>query len=233
MTLLVAVNLGDCAIIAADKKEIFILDDIITPLNEDADKIVNTGIGLMTGSGYVDLLNKVKTTVAESAINHTDQILSCILKERATIQESIILNKRQKSELLNKTGWLFSYCTTVNNNPTLRIALYHPSISEVSFNIIRNDTTKIIFPSDIDSNHANTYTDFMTSNMKSLEDGEFQDIISHNVNLVLELMNTISKISETVSNKCDIGLVFSNNDMKIANTVNINSAHINFIPTHS
>ncbi|MFK5913600.1 MAG: hypothetical protein QM484_04425, partial [Woeseiaceae bacterium] len=71
MTLLVAINLGDYAIIAADKKEVVIFDDCILPVHESANKVVDVGIGLMTGSGYVKLLESVKTAIKEQNIDNT------------------------------------------------------------------------------------------------------------------------------------------------------------------
>jgi len=121
MTLLVAINLGGLAIIAADKKEVLIQDGEIYPLHESAEKIIDTGIGLITGSGYVSLLHDVKTEVSNETISNTDQILSIILRNREAIQRNLFLNENQKSQLLDKTGWLLSYRTIVDELPKLRV----------------------------------------------------------------------------------------------------------------
>ena len=112
MTILIALNLGELAIITADKKEVLINNGIIYPLNEEANKIIDTGIGLITGSGYVSLLNRVKSTVLHETITDTDQILSIIFKGRRAIQDNNSVSESDKCELLGKTGWLLSYRTT-------------------------------------------------------------------------------------------------------------------------
>ena len=53
MTLLVTIHLDDFAIIASDKKEVIKLNDVVIPHHENAEKIIGTGIGLITGSGYL------------------------------------------------------------------------------------------------------------------------------------------------------------------------------------
>ena len=149
MTLLATIHLDKFAIIASDKKEVFIANDIIVSRNENAEKIIYTGIGLITGAGYVELLSKVKKKVATSEITHTDQIMEIILNERAVIKNSPFSTDDQKKELLEKSGWLLTYRTMLENSPCLRVALYHPSIDEYHFAISQENTSKVLFPSEV------------------------------------------------------------------------------------
>lgn len=233
MTLLVALNLGELAIIAADKKEVLIKDGNIYPLNESAEKIIDTGIGLITGSGYVTLLDRVKEKVSSNPISNTDQILSIIIGEREEIQGSFLLSDAQKSELLDKTGWLFSYRTMVADLAKLRVALFHPSISSTNLSIIEENTSKILFPSDMDEKLVSSYVERLNNEIKLTSEGDIQEAISHNVSLVLNLIHSISQVSQTVSESCDIGLALENGENYIATSVSKDTRELSFVPIHS
>lgn len=229
MTLLVTINLDDFAIIASDKKEVIKLNDAFIPYHERAEKIVETGIGLITGSGYVGLLNSVKQRVAEEEITHTDQILEIIKNERKLIRNAIWYTDYQKNEFLNFTGWLLSYWTIVDNVQKLRIALYHPSVEENYFAIIEENTSKAIFPSDLIPENVEKYSNFLSNSFQKLNDlPDINQNITHNVKIILVLMNEISKVSETVSKTCDIGLVFKAGDMLMAKDVSVDISNFSF-----
>lgn len=229
MTLLVSINLDDFAIIASDKKEVIKLNDAFIPYHERAEKIVETGIGLITGSGYVGLLNSVKQRVAEEEITHTDQILEIIKNERKLIRNAIWYTDYQKNEFLNFTGWLLSYWTIVDNVQKLRIALYHPSVEENYFAIIEENTSKAIFPSDLIPENVEKYSNFLSNSFQKLNDlPDINQNITHNVKIILVLMNEISKVSETVSKTCDIGLVFKAGDMLMAKDVSVDISNFSF-----
>ena len=229
MTLLVTIHLDDFAIIASDKKEVIKPNDVFIPYHEHAEKIVETGIGLITGSGYVGLLNAVKQRVAEEEITHTDQILEIIKNERKLIRNAMWYTDYQKNEFLNYTGWLLSYWTIVYKVQKLRIALYHPSVEENYFAIIEENTSKAIFPSDLIPENVEIYSNFLSNSFQKLN--ELPDInqnITHNVKIILALMNEISKVSETVSKTCDIGLVFKAGDMLMAKDVSVDTPNFSF-----
>ena len=229
MTLLVTIHLDDFAIIASDKKEVIKLKDVVISHHENAKKIVGTGIGLITGSGYLGLLNAVKQRVAEEEIIHTGQILEIIKNERELIKNTMRYTNYQKKEFLNVTGWLLSYRTIVNKVPNLRIALYHPSIDENHFAIIEENTSRAVFPSDLIPENVEKYSNFLSHSFQKLD--ELSDInqnITHNVKIILDLMNEISKVSETVSKTCDIGLVFKGGDVLMTKDVSVDTPNFSF-----
>lgn len=228
MTLLASIHLDDYAIIASDKKEVVKLNGLIVPVHEEAEKIVITDIGLITGSGYVDLLDAVKKRVASEGINHTDKIMEIIKGERDRIKNSIFCDDDQINELLNYSGWLFSYFTVIENSQCLRIALYHPTIDENHFCIIRENSCKVIYPSDVDPANIVQFSNYLNENIGTLE--KIPDInqnLSYNIKLILLLMDEISRLSSTVSKTCDIGVVFKKGEMLLAKNVSIETP--NFI----
>lgn len=228
MTLLATIHLDDYAIIASDKKEVVKINGLIVPSHEEAEKIVITDIGLITGSGYVELLNAVKKRVSSEEINHTDKIMEIIKGERDKIKQSTFYDDEQLNELINYSGWLFSYFTITENTQCLRIALYHPTVDENHFCIIRENSCKVIYPSDVDPANIAQYSDYFSANIGTLE--KIPDInqnLSYNIKLILLLIDEISRISSTVSKTCDIGVVFRKGEMLLAKNVSIETS--NFI----
>lgn len=230
MTTLVAIHLGEIVIIAADKKEVFIQGDFVIPIHESANKIIDSGIGLMTGSGYVSLLQEVKDKVSNCTIKNTDQILSLISAARKKVQDSDVLDEAQKQQVLGKTGWLFTYRTTFNGKVALRVALYHPSISTTNLSIIDENQTKIIFPSDIAEDKVAQYAEILASRFTAIGKGELEETLSKSVDLILQIVKELSNASQTVSATVDIGLVASSGEQYIAKSVTVDSRGLEFVP---
>jgi hypothetical protein len=227
MTLLTTIHLGDYAIIASDRKEVFKFNGTVIPRHENADKLIETGIGLITGSGYVALLNAVKERVAVEDITHTDQILNIITSERWQIRHSPLYSEYQKNEFLNFTCWLLSYRTIADKSQYLRIALYHPCIDENHFGIIQENTTKAVFPSDFSKADVDKYSNYLSQGFRKLNDiSDINQNISHNIQITLVLMDLVAQISEYVSKACDIGLVFKNGDMYMVKDVSVESSNL-------
>lgn len=233
MTALIAINLGDIAIIAADKKEVFILGETVIPIHEDADKIVDTRIGLMTGSGYVPLLQEVKDQVSSASIHHTDQIISHIHRAQQKVKDADSFSDQQKAQILTTTGWLFTYQTISDGRTALRVALYHPSLSTSHLSIIDRHQTKIVFPPDLDGDQVAYYTELIATRFNPIGQGSVQEVISNNVSLILTIFSQLSQVSQSVSEAADIGLVTSSGERYLAKSVTINSADLEFVPISS
>ena len=63
--ILATIHLDKFAIIASDKKEVFIANGIIFSRHENAEKTIHTGIGLITGAGYLKLLSCILREIGE------------------------------------------------------------------------------------------------------------------------------------------------------------------------
>ena len=146
MTLLAAINLGDVALIVSDKKESQIIDGIVVASHTDAKKIIETDIGIITGSGWVDLLEPVKKAIANSRINHTDQVLELINNERNNVNTNPGLNSDQRTHMLTTTSWVMTYRTIEDDQCKMRVVWFHPSISESKFGVLNENEPRVIFP---------------------------------------------------------------------------------------
>lgn len=229
MTFLAAIHAKEYALIAADKMEVAKIGSGFVCVRTDADKIIDTGIGLMTGSGYVSLLDEVKSAVSESEITHSDQILTIIKDRRLRILHNPCLPENHKSDFLNNTGWLFTYFTIVDAKPTIRVAIYSPRISDQYLGIVEENKCNAFFPSDSTATIRESFMADLKSGMVSSDGADtFRDTLSINTRLIVRLMKDISMTSSFVTESCDIGLVLLDGTTLIARDVNIQTEMISF-----
>lgn len=83
MTITLGIDFGDYIFIAADTRTVT-YDRLgrIIHIRDDTQKIIKTRFGLVTGSGYLDLLDAIKSKlVEENSKLHTDKILDIIKAE--------------------------------------------------------------------------------------------------------------------------------------------------------
>lgn len=229
MTLLVGMNIGDYGIIAADKKEVVVSQGIIAACRDDVNKIVQTDMGLITGSGYAPLLNKVKQEVARTRINHTDQLIGIMQAQRALAEVS--LNNNPNPDIfLENTGWLYSYWTRSDTGiRVLRIAFNHPSLVIDKVYCIGKNTAQLVFPWDVSKDDGDLIQSRINSELVIHDNSDgINESIRHNLGLVLSATYEVSRLSETVSKTCDIGLITIDGDLLIANNVCIDDQDITF-----
>ena len=206
MTILVAINLGDCAIVVADKQESYMHGDTVLWSHNKAQKIVETNIGLITGSGWVDLLTPVKTAIANASIDHTDKALSLIQNERNKFLSNPFLPHHHKSDILSTTGWIMTYRTLVQDDCRMRVVLFHPSINEEKFVVVGENTSEIIFPKGTSQETMDECFDLLPTDLGSQDGIDLQDRLNKYVRLSLEIVDRVSKATTSVSRECDIGL---------------------------
>ncbi len=127
MTICIAVNQGDYVFMAADTRVTFGRPKVY---HEDGHiKLYDTGIGLITGSGWGQLLDEVKDSVIDEDIHHTDQISNIVQNEinKARDENWHEFTNDEIDQYIALTGWFYSYITTINNQPKARIAFIHGS----------------------------------------------------------------------------------------------------------
>lgn len=215
MTLIVGMNLCEFVILAADTRTVWISAGDIVLHKDDSLKFQDIGIGLMTGSGYTNLLDAVKNRVANTELTHTDQISKIIFEEREIIEKDALITPDLKRIILDQTGWMFSYRTQINNKTLLRLAVIHPSIDN-ELGLILANKAKTIMPSGVSENQANSFEEILNSSMQSLNElPNIQENIIHNVSIIKAVMKGVSDVSETVSSSFYVGIHFLDNNKQV------------------
>ncbi|HBC3499846.1 TPA: hypothetical protein KDY90_002627 [Vibrio parahaemolyticus] len=109
MTMIVGLHLGDYVLVAADKRETYVVNgEVVSVVSDNVDKLVDWGAGVVTGSGYVPLLSELKSRLSKTNITTTDQILD-LAKDISEYSSD------QPSYWRETTNWMFSF---VANTPT-------------------------------------------------------------------------------------------------------------------
>lgn len=127
MTVCIAVNQGDYVFLAVDTRVTFGKPKIY---HEDSHiKLYETGIGMITGSGWSQLLDEVKDRIIYEDIHHTDQISNIVQNglNKAREENWHKLTNEEMEQYIAFTGWFYSYITTIDNQPKARIAYIHGS----------------------------------------------------------------------------------------------------------
>jgi len=138
MTICIAVNRGDYIFMAADTRVTF-----GRPKQHHEDghiKLYETGVGMITGSGWSQLLDRVKVRVMNENIEHTSDINNIIKNEQQAVKDinTYDLSCLELDENIASTGWFYSYCTFVNDQIKTRVSFVHGS----EFNEREDNTVK-------------------------------------------------------------------------------------------
>lgn len=81
MTLIVGFNMVAYALLVADTRLTFIRPDGSTYYHDDCEKIQRTGMGIITGAGFGNLLDAVKDRLADEEIIRTERVAEIINEE--------------------------------------------------------------------------------------------------------------------------------------------------------
>ncbi|MCK0746753.1 hypothetical protein [Chromohalobacter nigrandesensis] len=207
MTLLIAMNMGNVGLIAADKAEVRITPEGATELcHEAASKIVSTGIGVATGCGMVELLTPVKDFLQKQDIHHTDDMVATIISERQRFTaryEGLPGVERA----LAQTSWVMSYATPglEQSGPQLRISMFHAPWSDSQLAILGAERSKCFCPGDFTSEEAeelnNTVQNRMVNPSSEIDP---KTALYQNTALAVETMAFVARRSRSVSEVCDV-----------------------------
>ncbi|WP_122408405.1 hypothetical protein [Pseudomonas viridiflava] len=232
MTCILVAHLGDEIIIAADKRVTLVTPDgAKSPGGDDEEKIVRTKVGVITGTGSVEMLNDVKTLARDLGFNSPDEVLGFILDAQGTFSNQYADSPRLKIDLA-QTSFMFTYPAIANDKFVTRFVYYHQSHSTDS--LYRLEDGKVMcFPSGFSQEQATEVRDklqyLVTSALESDSIHESRMlVISH----MRKLMKEISDSTETVSSICDIAVI-DGRDVEIAMSVATDDEVFKLVPmTH-
>ncbi|MDL4862000.1 hypothetical protein NPJ88_006620 [Halomonas elongata] len=218
MTMIAAIDMGELGLVAADKAEVSVGPDKgVMSRHEEANKIVRTSLGIVTGAGFVELLDPVKNFLQSNEISNTDEVLQAIISERLGF-------KRKYGHLLDadkwlmRTSWVFDYTTLVNDESVHRIAIYHPFWREDKLSILENGQSICIPPGDMLEGE-----DFIKRFQERVSphgghQGKREEVYA-NVEVIADFMGEASHRSQSVSSVFDLAILAPNNTAKIVERV--------------
>ena len=170
MSLIAGLHLGNFAVIAADKRLMSMYGHTLIVDHDEAEKIINTGLGYVSGSGIVELLDFVKEALANTEITHTDQILAIVARERDRFRSVHSANPEWAEQQVKKTGWMFTYMTEADGEAALRVALVHGAWNDDEIGLLYKGTARVLVPIDGTAEEAQRLSDMLTQNLKTTDE---------------------------------------------------------------
>lgn len=122
MTMIIAANLGEYVLLAADKRKVMIgSDGLISDIISDNEKKISFNDNLaITGMGYVEILDEFKSLLLKTKIENTDTFLSLAKK----IYDSRTISSEYK---FSTTKYVITYKTQLNDDVLLNIGIIEAS----------------------------------------------------------------------------------------------------------
>jgi len=205
MTIAIGINLGSYAILAADTRTTYHVFNV--PFYDDtSSKIQKTMMGLITGAGFCPLLDNVKSRLAIEQVTNTDSTLSIIKGEI----EKTLQTWQTYSQIhywIEQTGWIFSYTTMINNQPLLRIGIFHPSIDKKRLGIYEIGKPAIIFPVELDREKVEAICDPILRRIGAPADSsELESSFEQNSRVIGAVINALQPHCPSISRRFQIGI---------------------------
>jgi len=163
-------------------------------------------MGLITGAGFCPLLDSVNKKLAIEEVWDTERVLG-IIKEETKRTLNDWRTYPQIESWIEQTGWIFSYTTLLNDQPLLRVAVFHPSLSKDRHVTYGEGDPAIIFPVELGSETAQVIRDSMLNRIKIPKDSaELQASIAQNSAAIAELIGALQPHCPSVSRRIQVGI---------------------------
>jgi len=173
MTICIALHFRDYVILAADTRTSF--GDPPISIRDDTVKIVETGIGLITGAGFQELLDAVKDQVKTSQIEDTELILEIIKSHQTVIRRKYanVISSSDVDHWIGITKWIFSYPTTIDNQDYLRVGFIDGHNTDAHYLLASQDLSQyprslIIPPHEASKEKSEHLSNFLSERIKPI-----------------------------------------------------------------
>jgi len=205
MTIAIGINLGSYAILAADTRTTY--HRFGMPFYDDnSTKVQKTTMGLITGAGFLPLLDSVKRKLATEQITSTERVLIIIKEERERILQAWRIHS-QIDSWIEQTGWIFSYTALLNNEPALRVGIFHPSINKEMYATYEVGSPEIIFPVELDPETAKAIYDPILQRIKVPTDSsKLQSSIEQNSTAIGAVISALQPHCPSISRRLQVGI---------------------------
>jgi hypothetical protein len=191
--MIVGINLVDYVLVAADKREVLLVDrNVDHVISDSANKIIDWHSGYITGSGYVLVLNELKEAVSNSKISHTNEIIELAVGICKSFANG-------DSLFLESSNWMFTYVTDTDTGNKPRIGIVNAK-APAELRVL-DDMTSTIWAKIPDLDSA-----ISELNNKLKEPNEFSNVeesITYHVSLLNEIFTNGAMYDETVCSKYD------------------------------
>jgi len=163
-------------------------------------KIKKTKLGLITGAGQINILNKVERGLATQDITNTDEMLGLI---NDTIKS---LPKYISQKEIDMTGWLLTYQAIEKGNQVIRCAIIHPSLN-YKLNLVFENKGVSIAPYEANENVANLINKLINESIKPIDDlSQLDENIQYNCGWIQGMLEQLSTNYDSICSTYSIGV---------------------------
>lgn len=205
MTIAMGINFGKYVLLAADTRVTrHDWDGHVIDFHDDSIKIQKTDSGLITGAGFVELLDSVKYALSKQTITSTNQIIRTIREEtnRCYTRYGDLIKQH-----VEKTGWIFSYMTFDEGVPRLRLAISHAAIGEGVIGLSDESDPVVIYPVEATKAQANVIRNILKEGIKPLEESEtYEESFQRNWPAITGVIRASGRLFSSVSPYLQIGI---------------------------
>ncbi|MGZ4903030.1 MAG: hypothetical protein ACXV49_06645 [Halobacteriota archaeon] len=205
MTLAIGINFGAYVLLAADIRAAYYDWNDRTIAYRDASvKIRKTDAGLITGAGYIDLLDRVQRELAKQTVTGTHQILTTISEETQRYQSRY---GGRVAHHIEKTGWIFSYTTSDNQISKLRLAVAQPGAGKRAMGLYKEHDPAVIYPAEATKEQAQEIYDVLRENLAPFEQSNsIDESVRHHWGVVTRVVRVSARMFPSVSSYLQIGV---------------------------
>lgn len=219
MTIAIGINLGLCAILAADTRTTYNRFGHVF-YDDNSEKVQKTKMGLITGAGFGPLLDGVKNRLAIEEFTNTECMLN-IIKHETEKTKSAWRRYPQIESWIGQTGWIFSYITEQSNETILRVGIFHPSLNKEMYLTYEVGKPEIIFPVELATKTVEAIYDSILQLIKvPIDSSEIQASIQQNINIIAILIKELQPQCASISKRFQVG-IHSGGQMGISNLIDI------------
>ena len=174
--------------------------------DDNSSKVQKTTMGLITGAGFSPLLDGVKRKLAIEQVTDTERVLGIINEETERTLNAWRAHPQIES-WIERTGWIFSYTTMLNDQPLLRVGVFHPSLNKEMYVTYEVGDPAIIFPVELDSGTAKVIHDLVMQRIKVPTDAaELQPSIERNSTVIGGVISELQQHCPSISRRFQIGI---------------------------
>jgi hypothetical protein len=163
-------------------------------------------MGLITGAGFCTLLDSVKRKLAIEQVTDTERVLGIISEETERTLNAWRAH-HQIGSWIAQTGWIFSYTTLLNDQPLLRVGVFHPSLNKEMHVTYEVGDPAIIFPVELDSGTAQVIHDLVLQKIRvPTHAAELQSSIEQNSTVIGSVISELQLHCPSISRRFQIGI---------------------------
>jgi hypothetical protein len=209
LSLIVGLHLGAYALIAADTRLSYYVNDVFG-YRDDSEKIQVIEPGIISGAGLASLVDNVKKRLDDDELGVIDRISDLVRGEVAYTNQQPWATERRVADAIGHTAWMFTFVGVPPglqlSDAVLRLALTVPDKNYALAHVAPNDAW-LFPPTDTTEEQFWTWKRRMKDGIEPLLRAEdFQANLSRHVDLVGQLMADVSAVNKGVAPTFQVGV---------------------------